>query len=56
MHEIAHWAATLNGNLYDVTFPFIVDYKPEMKALTGWGGDVLSFSKDIQNKAEEDYD
>lgn len=56
LHEIAHWSATLNGNLYDVTFPFIVDYKPEMKALTGWGGDVLSFSKDIQNKAEEDYD
>lgn len=27
-----------------------------MKALTGWRGDVLSFSKDIQNKVEEDYD
>lgn len=56
LHDIRHWAATLNGNLYDVTVSALLDYKAEIKALTGWGGDVLSFSKNIQSYGETDYD
>lgn len=54
-HDLAHWAATLNAILYPLLDGQFAGFDQVIDIDAGWGGDTISFAKDIKNYASNDY-
>ena len=54
-HDMAHLVAALNASLHKAFSDDEKGFEQVIDLYAGWGGDMISFAKDIQDSGEEEY-
>lgn len=53
-HDLPHWAAVLNAHLHTIIDENLVGFEALIDTYAGFGGDVISFSKEFEKEPERD--